>query len=335
MKSGPQNLFLFPQHPYKQRQTMRNKKIVITGGAGFIGSNMANALCDDNEVVILDDLLTGKMENIETLIKNELVTLVKGSVTEPEQLKRTFEGAEYVFHLAAIPSVAKSINDPALTTEVNLTGTMNVLIASLETGVKKVVIASSASVYGNISTLPLTEDMRTYPESPYGAQKLGGEHYCRVFNEIFGIATTSLRYFNVYGPNQDPGSEYSPVIPKFISNIAKNTPPTIFGHGDQTRDFIFVEDVVHANILAAKNTTSDGKVMNIACGQETSINHLASKIVELMGKEIEPVHAEARDGEILRSLADISKAKHLLKFEPRFSLEEGLKMTIEHFMGKI
>lgn len=314
---------------------MRNKKIVITGGAGFIGSNMANALCDDNEVVILDDFLTGKMENIETLIKNELVTLVKGSVTEPEQLKRTFEGAEYVFHLAAIPSVAKSINDPALTTEVNLTGTMNVLIASLETGVKKVVIASSASVYGNISTLPLTEDMRTYPESPYGAQKLGGEHYCRVFNEIFGIATTSLRYFNVYGPNQDPGSEYSPVIPKFISNIAKNTPPTIFGHGDQTRDFIFVEDVVHANILAAKNTTSDGKVMNIACGQETSINHLASKIVELMGKEIEPVHAEARDGEILRSLADISKAKHLLKFEPRFSLEEGLKMTIEHFMRKI
>ncbi|MEE9152325.1 MAG: SDR family oxidoreductase [Thermoplasmata archaeon] len=314
---------------------MRNKKIVITGGAGFIGSNMANALCDDNEVVILDDFLTGKMENIETLIKNELVTLVKGSVTEPEQLKRTFEGAEYVFHLAAIPSVAKSINDPALTTEVNLTGTMNVLIASLETEVKKVVIASSASVYGNISTLPLTEDMRTYPESPYGAQKLGGEHYCRVFNEIFGIATTSLRYFNVYGPNQDPGSEYSPVIPKFISNIAKNTPPTIFGHGDQTRDFIFVEDVVHANILAAKNTTSDGKVMNIACGQETSINHLASKIVELMGKEIEPVHAEARDGEILRSLADISKAKHLLKFEPGFSLEEGLKMTIEHFMGKI
>jgi UDP-glucose 4-epimerase len=313
---------------------MKNKRIVITGGAGFIGSNLSSALFEDNEVVILDDISTGILENVDGLIKNELVSFVKGSITDLELLKKTFEDAEYIFHLAAIPSVIKSIENPELTTEVNLTGTMNVLIASLEKGVKKVVNTSSASVYGNITTVPLTEDMQTYPESPYGAQKLGGEHYCRVFNEIYGIATTSLRCFNIYGTNQDPGSEYSPVIPKFISDVNKNVPPTIFGDGNQTRDFIFVEDVVHTNILAAENNTSDGKIINIACGKETSINDLASKIIILMGKEIEPEHAEARDGEIRRSFADVSKARNLLRFEPKFSLEEGLKITIEHLITK-
>lgn len=310
---------------------MRNKKTVITGGAGFIGSNLASALCNDNEVVVLDDISTGKLENIDGLIKNELITLVEGSTTDVELMKRTFEGVEHVFHLAAIPSVAKSIEEPVLTTKVNLTGTMNVLIASLENGVKKVVNASSASVYGNITTTPLTEEMPTYPESLYGAQKLGGEHYCRVFNEVYGIATTSLRYFNVYGPNQHPSSEYSPVIPKFISNMTKNLPPTIFGDGNQTRDFIFVEDVVHATILAAESSASDGKCINIACGSETSINDLAYKIIELMGSDIKPIHVEAREGEIRRSLADISKARQLLNFEPKFSLEKGLSKTIEHF----
>ncbi len=314
---------------------MKNKRIVITGGAGFIGSNLATALCEDNEVVILDDISTGKSENIDRLMKNELVTLVKGSITDFELLKRTFEGAEYVFHLAAIASVAKSVENPDLTTEVNLTGTINVLITSKDKGVKKVVNISSASVYGNLSTVPLTEDMKTYPESPYGAQKLGGEHYCRVFYEVYGIPSTSLRCFNdVYGPNQDPGSEYSAVIPKFISVITKNTPPTIFGDGNQTRDFIFVEDVVQANILAAENSTSDGKIINIACGKETSINDLASKIIKLIGKDMEPIHAEEREGDIRRSIADISLAKKLLSFKPKFSLEDGLKITIEYFQAK-
>lgn len=313
---------------------MKNKRIVITGGAGFIGSNLATALCEDNEVVILDDISTGKLENIDSLVRNELVTLVKGSITDIKLLKRTFEGAEYVFHLAAIASVAKSIENPDLTTEVNLTGTMNVLLACMDKGVKKVVNTSSASVYGNITTVPLAEDMPTYPESPYGAQKLGGEHYCRVFYEVYGIRSTSLRCFNVYGPNQDPGSEYSPVIPKFISDITKNTPPTIFGDGNQTRDFIFVEDVVHANILTAENSASDGTIINIACGKETSINDLASKIIELIGKDMEPIHSEEREGEIRRSIADISLAKKLLSFKPKFSLEEGLKITIEHFQAK-
>lgn len=313
---------------------MKNKRIVITGGAGFIGSNLATALCEDNEVVILDDISTGKSENIDRLIKNNLVTLVKGNITDIELLKSTFEGVEYVFHLAAIASVAQSVENPVFTTEVNVTGTMNVLIASKDKGVKKVVNTSSASVYGNITTIPLTEDMKTYPDSPYGAQKLGGEHYCRVFYEVYGIPSTSLRCFNVYGPNQDPGSEYSAVIPKFISDITKNTSPTIFGDGNQTRDFIFVEDVVQANILAAENSASNGKIINIACGKETSINDLASKIIKLIGKDMEPIHAEEREGDIRRSVADISLAKKLLSFKPKFSLDDGLKITIEHFQAK-
>ena len=176
--------------------------------------------------------------------------------------------------------------------------------------------------------------MSTYPESPYGVQKLGGEHYCRVFNEVYGIATTSLRYFNVFGPNQDPGSEYSPVILRFITSIDKNAPLIIYGDGYQTRDFIFIEDVVSANILAVERGALDGESINIACGKETSINELASKIIELMGKGTEPIYAEAREGEIRRSLADISKAKHLLNFEPKYSLEEGLKRTIGYFKAK-
>lgn len=310
---------------------MKNKRIAITGGCGFIGSNLAYALSKDNEVVILDDISTGSLENIQELIKNELITLIKGSITDLELLKGTFEGADYVFHLAAIPSVEVSIKKPALTTEVNLKGTMNVLIASMEKGVKKMIYASSAAVYGNTPNIPITEDMQTSPESPYGAQKLGGEHYCRVFHEIFDISTTSLRYFNVYGPNQDPGSHYSPVIPKFISNIQKNIPPTIFGDGEQTRDFIFVEDIVYANILAAQNKASDGMSINIACGKETSINDLASKIIELSGKEIEIVHTDARQGEIRHSLADIYKAKEVLNFEPKSSFSEGLEKTMEFF----
>jgi UDP-glucose 4-epimerase len=310
---------------------MKNKKIVITGGCGFIGSNLAYKLSQNNEVVILDDVSTGKMENIQKIMENEPLVLVKGSITDLELLKRTFDGVDYVFHMAAIPSVEESIKNPALTTEVNLKGTMNVLIASMVKDVRKIVYASSAAVYGNTPIVPVSEDVHPLPESPYGAQKLGGEHYCRVFNEIFGISATSLRYFNVYGPNQDPGSDYSPVIPKFISNIQNNIPPTIFGDGEQTRDFIFVDDVVSANILAAQNKASDGISINIACGKETSINDLASKLIELFGKEIESVHTDAREGEIRHSMADISRAKEVLSFEPKFTFGDGLRKTMEFF----
>lgn len=312
---------------------MKNKKVVITGGCGFIGANLVYTLSKENEVVVIDDISTGKLENIDELIKSQEITLVKGDIRDLDLLKRTFSNSDYVFHLASIPSVIMSVKEPELTNEVNVTGTMNVLIAAKDSGVKKVIFASSAAVYGNIPTVPLDEDMSPLPDSPYGAQKLGGEHYLRVFYEIYGISTTSLRFFNVFGPKQDPKSEYSPVIPKFISCLAKNTPPVIFGDGNQTRDFIFVDDIVAANILAAENNASNGKSINIACGMETSVNDLALKIKDIMGKEIEPEHSEPKEGEIVRSLADISLAKTLLDFTPKFSLEDGLKITIEHFDG--
>jgi UDP-glucose 4-epimerase len=313
------------------RNIMKNKKVVITGGCGFIGANLVYALFKDNEVVVIDDISTGKLENIDELIKNQEITLIKGDIRDLDLLKTTFSNADYIFHLASIPSVIMSIKEPELTNEVNITGTMNVLIAAKENGVKKVIFASSAAVYGNIPTVPLTEDMPPLPDSPYGAQKLGGEHYLRVFYEVYGIATTSLRFFNVFGPKQDPKSEYSPVIPKFITRLVKNTPPVIFGDGNQTRDFIFVEDIVNANILAAENSASNGKSINIACGMETSVNDLAQKIKDILGKDIRAEHIEPKEGEIIRSLADISLAQTLLGFKPKYSLEDGLKVTIEHF----
>lgn len=312
---------------------MKNAKIVITGGAGFIGSNIANALYERNEVIILDDVSSGRMQNIQTLKDNQYIEFIKGSVTDFELLRRIIKCVDYVFHLAAIPSVMKSISDPELTNSVNLNGTINVLEASKENNVKKVVYASSAAVYGNTDIVPIKENSKTQPESPYGAQKLGGEHYLRIYYEVYGLATTSLRYFNVYGPKQDPSSQYSPVIPKFISAISKDSPPTIYGNGDQTRDFIYVEDVVQANLLAAESAKSNGKTINIACGKETSINDLADSIIHLMGKEIKPIYAPERKGEIIRSFADISCAKQVLGFEPVFSMEKGLLATIEHFQN--
>ena len=309
---------------------MKGKKVVITGGAGFIGSNLAAALYKHNKVVVVDDLSSGRKENM-AYSKNDRISFIKADISRLESLKSIMEGVDYVFHLAAIPSVLQSISNPHLTNDVNVNGTMNVLVASKENGVKKVVFTSSAAVYGNIESVPITEDMHAAPNSPYGVQKLGAEHYCRVFYEVYGLATTSLRLFNVFGPNQDPSSQYSAVIPKFIMSLKKNTPPTIYGDGNQTRDFIFVEDVVSACILAAGNTRSNGMSINIAGGRETTVNDLASMISEKMDKSIEPVHSEAKKGEIRRSFADISLADSILGFSPKFSLDGGLDITVDHF----
>jgi UDP-glucose 4-epimerase len=310
---------------------MKNSIVLITGGLGFIGSNLANALYEDNEVMILDDMSSGRIENVRELMDNESIELIEGSISDLELLNRVLEGVDYVFHLAAIPSVMESISSPQMTNSVNLTGTMNVLLASKDNNVKKVVYASSAAVYGDTDLVPLTESVPTRPESPYGAQKLASEHYLRVFYQVYGLATTTLRYFNVFGPNQDPNSEYSPVIPKFISLVQNNAPPTIFGDGKQTRDFIFVNDIVKANLLAAESPKSDGMTLNIACGKETSINDLAEMIIKMMGKDLQPEYASKREGEINRSYADTSLAKQLLDFSPEYSLENGLEATIEHF----
>ncbi len=312
---------------------MRGKRVVITGGAGFIGSNLAEELAGENEVILIDDLSTGKVENIEGLLKRGAVKLVKGSVTDLDFLREQFKGADYVFHLAALPSVPRSVADPLASNEINLTGTLNVLIAARDNRVSKVIYASSSSVYGDMPNSPKSENMPPSPMSPYGVGKLAGEYYCQVFTQVYGLPTISLRYFNVYGPKQDPSSEYAAVIPRFIVSILKGEPPIIFGDGQQTRDFTFVQDVVEANILAAESEATG--VFNVGSGSQISINELARLIMRLVGKNLELVHASPRPGDVRHSLADISKAEEAIGYRPRYNLEQGLKETIEWFSSRI
>jgi UDP-glucose 4-epimerase len=305
-------------------------KTIVTGGAGFIGSNLAGELANrGEEVVILDDLSTGNMGNIKVLLKRENVNFVKVSVTNQELLKDIFKDVRCVFHQAAIPSVQRSVEDPLATNEVNVKGTLNVLIAARDSEVEKVVYASSSSVYGDTPELPKREEMKPNPKSPYAVSKLTGEEYCAVFSEVYGLKTVSLRYFNVYGPKQDPYSEYAAVIPRFITRVLKNQPPIIYGNGEQTRDFTFVKDVVMANILAMERDV--GGVFNIASEKRISINELTNEIMEIVGIRLKPIYDKPREGDIRDSLGGISRAKEKLGYEPKYNLEEGLKEMIEYF----
>jgi len=307
------------------------KKVVITGGVGFIGSNLARRLARDNQVIIVDDLSTGRMENIEELIKEEKVRFVQGSITDLPLLKELLQGVDYVFHQAALPSVPRSIRYPLACHEVNATGTLNVLLAARDSGVKKVVYASSSSVYGDIPVLPKSEDMTPNPQSPYAVSKLVGEYYCSVFHRIYGLSTACLRYFNVYGPGQNPNSQYAAVIPRFIGRILEGNPPIVFGDGEQTRDFTFINDVVEANILAVKNNANG--VFNISAGQRITINKLAATIAKFIGEKLEPIYQEPRAGDIKHSLADISRAQGI-GYKPRYTLESGLRETINFFRNR-
>lgn len=302
---------------------------MITGGGGFIGSNLAEALLKDNNVTVIDNLSTGRRSNIEGLD----VKFVEGSITDLDLLKKICMDKDYLFHLAALPSVPRSIKDPKLSNEINITGTLNVLIAARDSEVKKVVYASSSSVYGDTPTLPKVESMPPNPQSPYAVTKLAGEYNCKVFYEIYDLPTTSMRFFNVYGPKQDPKSEYAAVIPKFIQLLNDDKPPIIFGDGEQTRDFTFVKDVVNAIILAGLSEKANGEVLNAAGGQRISINELASKLAKLMGKDIGPEYADERPGDVQHSLADISKAKKLTGYSPEYSFDEGLLETIRYLRG--
>ena len=286
---------------------MECKKIVVTGGAGFIGSNLVRCLSNDNKVVVIDDISTGYKENIQNLIDDKKVEFIEGSVTDLPLLQKSFKNVHYVFHDAAIPSVPRSIKDPVTTNNVNINGTLNVLLAARDCGVRKVVYASSSSVYGDTPTLPKKEEMTPNPLSPYAVSKLAGEYYCRVFTEVFRLPTTILRYFNVYGPRQDPLSEYAAVIPRFITRVLNGNPPVVYGDGDQTRDFTFIDDVIYANLLAAESDATG--VFNAAGGKRISINELAKTVMTLYNKKLEIVYKEARPGDIKHSLADISKAK--------------------------
>ena len=309
---------------------MKAKRIVVTGGAGFIGSHIAEELPKENEIVILDDFSTGKRENI-TSLGGDNVEVIEGSITDLKLLEKLFEGVDYVFHQAADPNVQGSIEDPMRTNEVNIKGTLNVLIAARDNNVKKVVYAASSAVYGDTIVLPNEETMKPEPTSPYAITKLVGEYYCGLFYEIYGLPTTSLRYFNVYGPRQDPNSDYAAVIPKFISRLMKNEAPIIYGDGKQTRDFIFVRDVARANILAAEKERANGEIINIGGGERISINELAEKMTGIFGKNLGHMHVEPLPGDVRHSLADVKKAKELLGFETKYSLDEGLLGTVRYF----
>lgn len=303
---------------------MKNKKIVITGGAGFIGANLAEELAVDNSVIIIDDFSTGNKENVNDL-PGEKVKFIEGSIGDLSLLERSFRNVDFVFHLAAISSVHRSIENPLATNDVNVTGALNVLLAARDSGVKKVAFASSAAVYGDTTSTAQKEDMTPNPQSLYAVTKLVGEYYCGVFQAIYGLPTVSLRYFNVYGPKQDPNSEYAAVIPRFAKRLSEGKPPIIYGDGEQTRDFVFVSDVVRANILAVESEATG--VCNIGQGQSITINELATLITRITNKDPGITYEEAREGDIRHSLADISKAG-LFGYRPQYDLEQGLRKTI-------
>ena len=305
-------------------------RTVVTGGAGFIGSHLVEALlAEGHDVMVIDNLSTGKRENIENFRENKHFEFFLGSITDVQVLKKLFKDVDCVFHQAAIASVPRSIENPRATNEANVTGTLNVLIAARDCGVEQVVYASSSSIYGDTPTLPKREDMEPNPKSPYAVSKLTGELYCTVFAEVYGFKTVCLRYFNVYGPRQDPASDYAAVIPKFVTSVLDCKSPVVYGDGTQTRDFTFVNDVAHANILAMEQNA--GGVFNIACGERISVNELARAIMVLVGVELDVVYEEPRPGDIKDSLADISSAKRELRYDPAFSLTEGLEETIQWY----
>ncbi len=305
-------------------------KAVVTGGAGFIGSNLVDALLQDgHEVHIIDNLSTGKRENLVDLVSQTDCTFIEGSVTDLDLLRTVFRDIDCVFHQAAIPSVQRSVEDPRATNDANVNGTLAVLIAARDCGVKKVVYASSSSVYGDTPTLPKTEEMIPNPKSPYAVSKLTGEYYCRVFSEVYGLKTVCLRYFNVYGPKQDPSSDYAAVIPRFITRALEQQPPIIYGDGTQTRDFTYVNDVAHANIQSMKQEVEG--IFNIACGERISVNELATIVMELVGVNLAVIYDAPRSGDIKDSLAEISRARKELKYNPEHSLTDGLEETIRWF----
>lgn len=310
------------------------KQVLVTGGAGFIGSHLTRELLQRGyQVTVLDNLSTGKIENIADLTDKEAsdnknegeVNFINGTITDLPLLQKLFQGMVFIFHQAAIPSVPRSINNPVATHEANITGTLNVLLAARDNNVKKVVFASSSSVYGDTPTLPKREDMIPNPLSPYAVSKLAGEYYCQVFQQVYGLSTICLRYFNVYGPRQDPHSQYAAVIPLFIHKVLQGESPVIFGDGEQSRDFTFVKDVAEANILAAESDVNG--VFNIGRGERTTLNMLTDLILNQLKSSINPVHHEPRQGDVKHSLANITSAR-TFGYDPEYSLLDGLKKTI-------
>lgn len=301
-------------------------KYLITGGAGFIGSNIVKELLRRKEKVrVLDNFATGKRENLFEFKGNQNFELIEGDLRSFHIVRNAVKKVDYILHQGALPSVPRSINDPITTNDVNILGTLNILEAAKEFGVKRVVYASSSSVYGNSEKLPKDEDMPVAPLSPYALSKYTAERYCQIYYKIYGLETVVLRYFNVFGPNQDPTSQYSAVIPKFIKLIKEGKSPIIYGDGTQSRDFTYVANVVKANLLACEAGGVAGEVINIACGERYTLLQLVENINKIFGKNIEPVFEKERVGDVKHSLAGIEKAKKLLNYQPSIDFNEGLK----------
>lgn len=305
-------------------------RYLVTGGAGFIGSNIVHELVrQDLDVRVLDNFSTGKRENLTSVLDH--IELIEGDIRSYHTVRDAVNNVDFVLHQAALPSVPRSIKDPITTNEVNVTGTINILDAAREANVRRVIFASSSSIYGDLDVLLKTEDMLPKPLSPYAVSKLAGEKYCQAFTRLFDLETVCLRYFNVFGPNQDPSSQYSAVIPKFIFAMKSEKRPTIFGDGKQSRDFTFVENVVQANLQACREGLENvsGEVINVACGKQVTINELVKSINSLIGKNIEPILEDPRPGDVKHSLANIGKAQQFLNYEVKVDFFEGLQRVID------
>jgi len=302
----------------------------VTGGAGFIGSNIVEELVKRGEKVrIVDDFSTGKRENIVGF--KDSIELIEGDLRDWEIVKRVMAGVDFVLHKGDLPSAERSIKGPLTTTKVNILGTLNVLSAAREAKVERLVYASSSSVYGDTPTLPKKEVMKNNPQSPYAVTKLIGEEYCRIYYSIYGLETVCLRYFNVFGPRQDPGSQYAAVIPKFITLMLKGKSPPIYGDGEQSRDFTFIDNVVEANLQACTTKGAPGEVFNIAYGKRVTINELVERLNKILQTRIEPTYQSPRKGDVRHSLADISQARKTLHYSPEIGFDEGLEKTVQGF----
>ncbi len=307
---------------------------LVTGGAGFIGSNIAETLLKKgDDVIVFDNFLTGRRENLDDL---EGVRLIEGDLRDAEAIRSAVKGVEIVFHEAALPSVTKSVLDPITSNKNNIDGTVNLLMAARDEGVRKVIYAGSSSAYGDSETLPKVETMRENPISPYAVNKLTSEQFCRVFSKVYGLDTVVTRYFNIFGPKQDPSSPYSGVISLFVTSLLEGKRPVIYGDGEQSRDFTYVDNAVSANLKAAWSDLSDGTSYNTACGKATTINELFRVIRDIVGAEgIEPVYEEPRKGDIRHSVADISMAEKAFDYRVEVGLEEGLRRTVDWYRGKM
>ena len=305
-------------------------KFLVTGGAGFIGSNICNELISQGCFVrVVDNLLTGKKSNLASII--DKIDFIQADMGDAEVAQSATKDIDVVLHQGALASVPRSVDDPAATHRHCVDATFTLLLAARDAGIKRFVYAASSSAYGDTPTLPKVETMTPMPLSPYAAAKLVGEYYCSVFYQVFGLETISLRYFNVFGPHQDPASQYAAAIPAFVTAILKDEPPTIYGDGEQSRDFTYIDNVVEANLLAARAEHTAGEVINIACGEAVTVNEIIALINELVGKNIKPTYADPRPGDVKHSLADITLARKLISYKTKVPFKQGLQLAINWY----